>query len=300
MSTNPHAKTADTFRRLADDLDHDRKPATRPQHLSERLYRTEVQAGRLILSIVEGQHCPNVLENLRGLAGKLGDRSGANVAMYWRTFVVPYLGKRHGGAFKGNAGNYAYPTVKTDAEGQPLGKDGQVLEGVEHKDEETGRTSWRLEGQMATIADDFDDADGLDYLGNRADDYANACRLLAGLLEPPKDTRDPMARAIQLQIRRWEQETQQRLDEIEAELDAEPSNPERRCNPMPKVHIARRLLNDANARARKADKLMERQGLRSEAGNLWTIRLDGLTAEQVERLTADRWPPPVDLSKPQS
>ncbi len=61
---------------------------------------------------------------------------------------------------------------------------------------------------------------------------------------------------------------------------------EERCVPMSKAEIARRYLDDPDARARTINSILVERGLRREAKgkNLWTIRLDGLDDSTRKRL----------------
>ena len=70
-------------------------------------------------------------------------------------------------------------------------------------------------------------------------------------------------------------------EEVPAE-DDEAKRP--RCAPMPRTEIARRLLNREKARARDAQGMMERHGLRHEDGNRYTICIDRLNPEDKKRL----------------
>ncbi len=71
----------------------------------------------------------------------------------------------------------------------------------------------------------------------------------------------------------------------ETEPSSKPPDPQRpRCAPMTRTEIARRLLNRRKARAREAEGMMSRHGLRQEDGKLYTICVDELDPEAKKRL----------------
>ncbi len=57
-----------------------------------------------------------------------------------------------------------------------------------------------------------------------------------------------------------------------------------RCAPMSKAEMARRLCDNQNARPRDIKATLAKQKLRSEGGNKWTIRLDGLDTKSRARM----------------
>ncbi len=83
-------------------------------------------------------------------------------------------------------------------------------------------------------------------------------------------------------------------DMAEVAAKAKPSLPsaEERCVPMSLAEIARRYMDDQDARSDKVKPLLEERGLRREVKgkNKWTIRLDGLDAKTRKRLTRPTYP----------
>ncbi len=72
--------------------------------------------------------------------------------------------------------------------------------------------------------------------------------------------------------------------EAQEATPGEGSSERPRCAPMTRTKIARRLLNRSSARARDAQGIMERHGLRNEDGKLYTIQVDNLDPESKKRL----------------
>ena len=203
-----HQSLAEIFDRLAKDFDRLAKgddcasrEKRKPEHLHESVQRTAVQAGHLVLKAVEADVLPDG-KDLKGIAGLLRrPMTDCKALLYWRMFVLPWLAGKWPSRFKARPG--AFPRVKTNAEGRPLGKDGKPLKGrwvdkaggllkdVDVRKPPAG-ARWELDGKVATEADDKDRADVKHDLEELARDYADGCRLLGRLLhDGAKETPEP-------------------------------------------------------------------------------------------------------------
>ncbi len=108
----------------------------------------------------------------------------------WLVLKFPYR-------FRHNAAGKDWTHDLLDREtGRPVDKDGKVLRGRWFKDGEPlpydfqhtpdlrdGNYEWKLEGEPAMEHEKYDEADWLDRLRARAEVYADACELLADLVE---------------------------------------------------------------------------------------------------------------------
>ncbi len=178
------------FSALATELDRAITQDTRPKHLWVSGYRCGAQAGRLMLELVE--HFPTAKwSGPKGAAAVLKRPiHDGNAWLYWKLFVVPWLKAKFPSRLKPEAGTYDWPMLKVDSEGRPLGHDGAPLQQVNYTDADTGQRGWKLNGEIATVVDDYDEVDAMKHLRLWAGDYVDAMRLVAETLETNLDKDD--------------------------------------------------------------------------------------------------------------
>ena len=213
---------ADELRKLADTLDEAkrelnlaREQSTKPKHLYIRARRAAVQAARAVAAAVDlgfSEIWPQgwwVLSAMRNpddpdrppvtiqigewkaemRSMKLG--SGCNpdgtlrddtAFAVWIQQICPVMRSRQTTG-KADAGVFDIPKVKTDDQGRTLGRDGKPLQLVAETDTETGEPAgWYLQGPVARVTDDYDEADALEHLRCQAADWVDACDVAADLI----------------------------------------------------------------------------------------------------------------------
>lgn len=121
----------------------------------------------------------------------------AQLARCWTFAIGSWLVPKFPSRFRHNAAGKDWTHVLVDGEtGRPMDKDGKVLRGRWFKDGKPlpydfqwapdlrdGNYEWRLEGEPAMEHEKYDEADWLHHLRTRAEVYAEACQLLADLVE---------------------------------------------------------------------------------------------------------------------
>ena len=180
------------FEAITRELERARVQETKPKHLFVHMRRAVIQAARLLLEAMDAGRFDRP-KKARDFIGPFGNAKGGvpipidqlpddQLLLIWRFLAVPWLSTEYLSEFKADAGAYDWPKVKTDAKGRLLGKNGKRLRRVSYKDPKTGRTGWKLSGKIATVIDDYDEADGIAHLRAEVQDHADACRLLADVL----------------------------------------------------------------------------------------------------------------------
>jgi DNA-binding CsgD family transcriptional regulator len=174
---------ADTFHVVAGDFERARDQNHKPRHIFIGIYRAAIQAARLTIEAAKEDLFPGG-RHLRDWIALIKRPITDNSALgFWKTAVVPYLASQYPSRIKPNSSAFDFPEVKTDAEGRILGLDGKPLKQVRYRDPRTGLRGWRLNGEPATVVDDYDQVDHIAHLRTQATNYADACRLLAHLAD---------------------------------------------------------------------------------------------------------------------
>ncbi len=171
----------EAFVHVAADLDRERERCTKPKHLWVNVVRAAVQCGRLVFEALDhgllGQ-----LTGLREFAGIFTERESDGAARcFWTFAVISTLARDRPSRIKPNAVAFDYPPVKTNAKNKALGRNGKVLRRRRYTNPKTGRRGSKLQGEIASVIDDYDEADTLAHLRVQANNYADACRTLAEL-----------------------------------------------------------------------------------------------------------------------
>ncbi|MDP6438335.1 MAG: hypothetical protein QGH74_01745, partial [Candidatus Brocadiia bacterium] len=185
---------ADAFEHLAADIDLARHKSVKPKHLFVDMRRAAIQAGRLALEAAEAEailNFPDMSKNLVGFASLLKPsvaESDDSALGFWKMGVLPWLKAKAPNNMKPHAGAFDFPPPKTDTEGNLLGKDGRParVRYFDRDGQEIDRATWeaaapgdrgRVEREVASVVDDYDEADSLAHLRTQAGDYADGCRV---------------------------------------------------------------------------------------------------------------------------
>jgi hypothetical protein len=159
-----------------------REQSTKPKHLYIRTHRAMVQAARAVMAAVDvgfTELLPPSLPWKRQPDGTLSDTTAFTV---WKILICPVMRSRPPKA-KANAGTFDFPRIKTNDEGQVVGRDGTPLVVVDRIDPTTGKVVGQyLDGEAGAITDDYDEADAMVHLRCQAADWVDACGVAANLL----------------------------------------------------------------------------------------------------------------------
>jgi hypothetical protein len=206
--SSPYKRHVKALLRDAEELERARKQECKPEHLTVHIYRVAIHAcTQLLAARAAGAPIltPHLLPNSSGLL-RVRPGNGDDLLLYWKMAATPWLRSVRPGAFKADAGAYDFASLKTDAQGRILGKDGRARrivavsptgEEIDITDSQATATAdpqvgpgWRLEarGPAALRSDDYDDADLLSHGRLMAQDWADACRAAAELLAQAEKT----------------------------------------------------------------------------------------------------------------
>lgn len=171
---------ADELERLAKEFERARGK-TKLKHISVAVEREAVRAGYNALEVVKGGAIPYLAEAAKALP---------NAADFWKLAAVPWLAKTFPGKVNVDSAAWDSQQAARDDAGNVLGKDGKALALLDEKGKampaviRPGRKpkSWRLRSELAFASEAYDEGDWQEHLCVCATNYANACRVLAGLL----------------------------------------------------------------------------------------------------------------------
>lgn len=175
------AKYATDFKRIAGEFDRIVTQCQKSKHLFIQSSRTVAKAGRLLFKAIDDGVLPHRFTGLVNLAKlNANPMSDANAMGFFGLFGTAFLKSVYPERFNSNAGAFALsPKPKTDENGKLLGRHGQPVTWVVTGEKGKPGYSARLSDEVATVADDYDELDGLEHLRARTVDYADTCRALA-------------------------------------------------------------------------------------------------------------------------
>ncbi len=190
---------ADTFNHLAAHFDRAGDKSVKPKHLYVDMRRAAIRAGRLAFEVAKARAIPNHVKmcdhwvevaQVMFKAMPTGDSAWG----FWKFAVLPGIkAVARPGKLTDDAGAFDFPPPKTDAKGHLLGKDGERarVRYFKRDGQEVDQATWeaaapgdrgKAKREVASVVDDYDEADMLAHGRTQAGDYADACRALAALL----------------------------------------------------------------------------------------------------------------------
>ncbi len=203
---------ATDFRGLAELLKEHRLRCNKSSHLVENLLSLQVQAGRLLYEAIRNNAFPKECIDVNGqwwdcesnrLPGGPFTESNQTptnntYALIWLFTISSWLTKAFPSRFRNKAASWDWKHVATDTEGRPVGKDGQPLRRRWYKnkkllpenfvydsDHHTAGDKYecKFEGELMHVHEGYDESDALEHARVRTEVYANACTVLAELIE---------------------------------------------------------------------------------------------------------------------
>ncbi len=199
-STLDLAVVAEDFRLLAERFQEYARRAEKPSHLSRNVYQGALRAGQLVQeAVVDGGALERYgwRKGRTPLTGWTSSRDTERFLMLWKFTITSWLAEHYPGKIRRDLSKYDWWHAATDKDGRLLGKDSKPLVQRWYRDGEPvpddvrvdphnleagHRWEWKLDGEIAGETDFHDASDSLEHLRNRAEVYADACRLLAELI----------------------------------------------------------------------------------------------------------------------
>lgn len=216
---------AKTLRKLSDDIAREIDRSDEPHHLAVLVYQIHGQAGRLLYEAIKAGAFPLKRSKENGgwwdaKAGRIpglpfpgkpvkAPESDIEYAIFWVFAIGSWLVKAFPSRFPPEAAGWDWKHIATDPEGRPIGKDGKPLK-WRWCDKRTGEvlpenTTWddikanghpehyegSLDGETVDVTDFYSDKDFSFHNRTQLRIHAEACLLLAELIEEVAATESP-------------------------------------------------------------------------------------------------------------